>query len=66
MVIALPRGSENVCLFVVLKEREERYRFLHALLPDVIRQSMRTYSVRGSSGWTTGIGERSDAVYARW
>ena len=31
-------------------------------LPDVIRQPMRTYSVRGSSGWTTGIGERSDAV----
>ena len=31
-------------------------------LPDVIRQSMGTYSVRGSSGWTIGTGERSDAV----
>ena len=25
-------------------------------LPDVIRQSMGTYSVRGSSGWTIGTG----------
>src|SRR5215472_2516701 len=59
----LPPGRDRIISCNLIGDNCQRYSDLTiSSLPDVIRQPMRTYSVHGSSGWTTGIGERSDAV----